>query len=92
MNTITATQLRTKTRKLIEALLDGKEVSLIHRSKVIGVFKPKKSAKTFDAKKFMEITNHLNHPILTDAEIDKRYRAAMIKKHGKYLSRHKRLL
>ena len=89
MNVITATELRTKTKSLIESLLNGEEISVVHRSKVIGVFKPKKEKlKTFNSKKAMEIAAKLNYPTLTDKEIDKRYRAAMMKKHGKYLSRH----
>jgi len=93
MNTITATELRTKTKDLVEALLNGEEISVIHRSKVIGIFKPKKSGpKLFDAEAFMKITKDINLPVLSDEELDKRYRAAMMKKHGKYLPRHKRSL
>ena len=89
MNTITATELRTKTKNLVEALLNGEEISVIHRSKVIGVFKPKKQGPvTFDAKKFTEIVEKMNSPKRTMAEIDKRYRAAMMRKHGKHLPRH----
>lgn len=89
MNMITATQLRTKTKDLVEALLNGEEIGVVHRSKVIGVFKPAKpTLKLFDAKKVMAITARMHHPILTDEEIDKRYREAIIKKHGKHLPRH----
>lgn len=89
MNVITATELRTKTKELFEAMLNGEEISVIHRSKVIGVFKPKKQGPVvFDAKKVMAITKNINYPILTDEEIDKRYREAMMKKHGKHLPRH----
>ena len=89
MNTITATELRTKTKELFEAMLNGEEISVGHRSKVIGVFKPKKQGSVvFDAKKFSEIVEKMNSPKRTMAEIDKRYRAAMMKKHGKHLPRH----
>lgn len=90
MNIITATELRTKTKDLFEALLSGEEVTVVHRSKIIGVFKPKKvPPKLFDAEAFMKITRDINLPILSDEELDKRYRAAMMKKHGKYIRRYK---
>lgn len=84
MNTITATELRTKTKDLVEALLSGEEISVIHRSKVIGVFKPKRRAvKVFDAKAFGEIVAKMNVPKLSQKEREERYRSAMLKKHGK---------
>ena len=84
MNTITATELRTKTKDLMEALLKGEEVSLIHRSRVIGVFKPRKKApKLFNAKEFTKIAEKMNLPKLSREEREKRYRNAMMKKHGK---------
>lgn len=43
MNYITTTQLRTDSPKLIASLKSGEEISLIHRSQVIGVIKPKSS-------------------------------------------------
>lgn len=86
MNVITATELRTKTKELVEALLNGEEISVVHRSKIIGSFKPKKRVpKTFDAEAFMKITKNIDFPVLSDEELDKRYRAAMMKKHGKYI-------
>src|SRR5690606_12332476 len=36
----TSTQLRTKSKELVDALSDGQAVTLIHRSRVIGVIKP----------------------------------------------------
>lgn len=44
MQYITTTELRTKTPELIETLSRGQSVILIHRSKVIGEFKPAKRA------------------------------------------------
>lgn len=41
MNYITTTQLRTEATKLVAALGSGEEVSLIHRSKVIGTISPR---------------------------------------------------
>lgn len=85
MNLITTTQLRTNTKELVAAFLAGQELKVIHRSKIIGVFKPAENEplKTFDAKKVELIAKKLNLPHLTDKEIDRRYRKAMEKKHGK---------
>ena len=86
MNIITATELRTKTKELFEAMLNGEEISVVHRSKVIGVFKPKKTkGKIFDAKKFGEIVEKMNVPRLSQEDREKRYRGAMMKKHGKHI-------
>jgi len=89
MNLITTTQLRTNTKELVAAFLAGQELKVIHRSKIIGVFKPveNRPLKVFDAKKFGEITKKLNLPHLTEEEREKRYRSAMEKKHGKGISR-----
>lgn len=90
MNLITATELRTNTKGFIDFLLNGEEVQIVHRSKIIGVVKPKKvKGETFDVETFMRLTSKINLPILSDREIDKKYRAAMIKKHGKHLSGRK---
>lgn len=86
MNYITTTQLRTQTPDLLEALLYGQSVDLIHRSKPVATISPKKvSTKKFNAKRFMEIVKRLNFTPATDEQIEKRYRTAMIKKHGEYI-------
>lgn len=87
MNLITTTELRTKTNSLVQALLGGYEVGVIHRSKIIGTFKPANTEppKKFDAEKFIKLVKKMNLPKLSDQEIDKRYREAMIKKHGKII-------
>lgn len=87
MNLITTTELRTKTKSLVESLLNGEEIKVVHRSKIIGTFKPEtaEAPKTFDVKKFKRIAEKLNLPHLTNKQIDARYREAMIKKHGKGL-------
>lgn len=87
MQVITTTELRTKSKQLIKALSEGQSVDLIHRSKVIGQIKPKmEDPKPFDAAKFTKIVEKLNLPTLTQRQIEARYRAAMMKKHGKGLS------
>lgn len=86
MQVITTTQLRTKSKELIEALLNGYSVDLIHRSKVVGEIKPKiYDPKPFDAKKFSRLVDKLNLPKTTYAEREKRYRAHLMKKYGKNL-------
>lgn len=90
MNTITATELRTKTPELVEALAAGYTVDFIHRSTLIGEISPaKKPVKIMskkDIKELMEMANSLNLPKLSDKEIDKRYRQHIMKKYGKSLS------
>ena len=86
MQFITTTQLRTQSKKLVKALREGHSVDLIHRSSVVGEIKPKiYDPKPFNAKKFLKIVEKLNLPRLTPRQIDRRYRAAMMKKHGQNL-------
>lgn len=91
MQLITTTELRTKSKELIATILSGQSVNLIHRSKVIAEVRPKKKEpKVFTAKDAAEIrriAKKLNLPKLSDKEIDRRYREAMIKKHGQGLPR-----
>lgn len=87
MQLITTTELRTKTTELVKALREGRSVGLIHRSKMVGEIKPNiHDPKPFDPDKFTKIVEKLNFPKLTMRQIDKRYRAAMMKKHGKSIS------
>lgn len=83
MQYITTTELRTKSKKLVELLREGKSVELVHRSRVVGEIKPKiYDPKPFDPDKFAKIVKKLNFPSLTPRQIEARYRAAMMKKHG----------
>ncbi len=50
MQYISTTELRTKTPELIKTLSQGQSVILIHRSKVIGEFKPVQKIKPFNTK------------------------------------------
>lgn len=90
MNThfITTTELRTRSSELVKLLAAGKSINLVHRSKMIGEIQPQKSdrTKTFSTKEFSKKVQKLHLPKLTLKEIDRRYRKAMMKKHGKYLS------
>jgi antitoxin (DNA-binding transcriptional repressor) of toxin-antitoxin stability system len=88
MHTITTTQLRTQTTRLVHLLQQGEEVSLIHRSRVIGDVRPAPAKPTpvvFDAKKFIELTKKLNLPYLTPKQRERNYRRHMEQKYGKYL-------
>lgn len=83
MQTITTTELRTKSKELVEVLQAGQSVDLIHRSKIVGEIKPKMyDPKPFDSDRFIKVINRLNFPKLTLRQIEARYRAAMMKKHG----------
>lgn len=86
MQYITTTELRTKSKKLIEILREGRSVDLVHRSKVVGEIKPKiYESKPFDAKSFKRFIDKLNLPKTTYAEREKRYRAHLMKKYGQGL-------
>ncbi len=88
MQIITTTELRTKSKRLVKVLGEGKSVDLIHRSRVVGEITPKQQPKIFNAKRFLKIVDKLNLPHLNDKEIDRRYRKAMEAKHGKNLPGH----
>jgi len=87
MQVITTTQLRTKSKNLIESLKQGETVDLIHRSEIVGEIKPKKqSEKVFNADKFLKSVTNLNLPKLSEAEREMNYRDHMDKKYGKNFS------
>lgn len=87
MQLITFTELRTKTKYLAETLKKGGEVGLIRKSKTIGKIIPHSGygLKRINSKKLQKKIDDLDFPHLTDKEIDRRYRAAVMKKHGKGL-------
>lgn len=86
MDSITTTHLRTQSSDLVDTLKKGGVVSLIHRSKIIGIIKPKKEAKPFNAKEFKKLVKDLNLPKTTYAEREKIYRKHLMDKYGKNLS------
>ncbi len=87
MDYITTTQLRTESPRLIEALLAGESIELVHRSKIIGEVKPKRvEEKVFNAKKMLELARKMNLPKLSYEEREKRYRRHLEKKYGKNIS------
>lgn len=87
MQVITTTQLRTKSKELVKILQEGRSVDLIHRSKIVGEIKPKMyDPRPFDPDKFLKVVKKLNLPKFSPRQIETRYRAAMMKKHGPGLS------
>ena len=87
MNYITTTDLRTKSKDILKALEEGRSINLIHRSKIVGEIKPASNInlKTINANLLEDKIQQLDLPRLTLKEIDRGYRAAMRKKHGKGL-------
>lgn len=89
MNYITTTDLRTKSSQLVADLKNGTKISLIHRSKVIGIIEPvQEPLKTFDAVKFKRIAKDINLPHTTYAQREKIYKTHLAEKYGKGISRH----
>lgn len=87
MQYITTTELRTKSKKLVEVLREGRSVDLVHRSKVVGEIKPKiYDPKPFDPDKVAEIAKKLNLPKLSVKAREKRYRTHLMKRYGQGLS------
>ncbi len=87
MDYITTTNLRTQSSELVDTLKKGGTVSLIHRSKVVGVIKPAvPEGRPFDAEKLKKLVQNLNLPKTTYEEREKIYRAHLEKKYGKGLS------
>ncbi len=86
---VTSTELRTKTPQVIATLLHGGTIDFVHRSKVIGEIRPKVTEpKTFNARKFLKLTQKLNLPPLTHQELAQNYREHIDKKYGQDISRH----
>jgi hypothetical protein len=82
MQYITATQLRTKAKDLFDALAQGRTVNLVKGSKVVGEARPKTyDPKPFDPIRFVKIVKKLNFPKLSNREIERKYRKAMMEKH-----------
>ena len=87
MNLITTTDLRTKVPLLLQALIRGESVELIHRSKIVGEIKPKKrNPKPFNPERFLKAISKLKLPKLSQKQMEKNYREHMMEKYGKGLS------
>ncbi len=90
MQYIKFTDLRTRSKSLAKALENGEEINLVRRSILVGKVVPYSASKTktISSKRLESKIEKPNLPRLTVEEIDRRYRKAMLKKHGKGLSRH----
>jgi hypothetical protein len=87
MNQITTTQLRTHSSALIEALLAGKSIELIHRSKKLGVISLSKTSEHHtDYKRLIKNVKALNFPFISYANREKMYRKHLMEKYGQGLS------
>lgn len=88
MNYITTTDLRTQSSQLVQSLKQGKKVSLVHRSQIIGEISPIHSdAKPFDLKRFREFIKAVKpEDILSYKKRDEIYRKHLEKKYGKDIS------
>ena len=87
MNYITTTDLRTKSSQLINSLLKGMEIALIHRSKVVARIQPvEETGRLFDASAFKRLITSLNLRATTIQEREKMYSSHLLKKYGKNLS------
>ncbi len=88
MNYITTTDLRTQSSQLVQSLKQGKKVSLVHRSQIIGEISPIHSdAKSFDVKKFHEFIKAVkSEDEPSYKKRDEIYREHLEEKYGKDIS------
>lgn len=87
MNYITTTDLRTKSSQLVQSLLRGMEISLIHRSKVVARIQPiEETGKLFDSSTFKRLIDRLNLSTTTYNEREKSYNSHLLNKYGKGIS------
>ncbi|MEK7186349.1 MAG: hypothetical protein AAB675_03215 [Patescibacteria group bacterium] len=90
MNYISTTDLRTQSSQLVNSLKQGKKLSLVHRSRIIGEISPVKSnVKSFDVKKFLELKKLAkvqNAPKISYKERERIYRKHLMEKYGKGIS------
>lgn len=87
MNYITTTQLRTQTTAFVEALLAGKAIDLVHRSKNLGTLTLEPSStKTTNHKRLAKNIASLKLPYLTPQQAKKNYHDHITKKYGQSLS------
>ena len=71
---------------MVNSLLAGKTVDLIHRSRVVGKIVPVVNKKKTKMTLADVVKAFPKSKPLTVKEIDRIYRKAMEKKHGKYIS------
>ena len=88
MTYITTTNLRTQSSQLVAHLKKGNTVSLIHRSKIVGVIQPMQDdlVKPFNDEKFERLVREFNLPKTTPAQRQQRYKSHLLKKYGQGIS------
>lgn len=89
MQYITTTELRTKSKKLVEVLQEGQSIDLIHRSKLVGKINPVYDAKPLTEegiKRIIKAAKKLNLPKLSYKERERIYRKHLMEKYGQGLS------
>lgn len=90
MNFITTTDLRTKSSALVNSLKEGTSVSLIHRSKIVGVIKPAKEEPRAltkdDIHKIQELAEKIHLPKTSYTTRRIRYKKHLLENYGKGLS------
>ncbi len=87
MNYITTTELRTKSSSLVRSLFAGESIQLMHRSRIIGEIRPKRTeGKPFNAKRVMELAAKIDYPKLSYKQREKIYRKHLEEKYGKHIS------
>ncbi|MDO8573746.1 MAG: hypothetical protein Q7R77_03280 [Candidatus Daviesbacteria bacterium] len=89
MQYITTTELRTKSKELVETLLAGQSINLVHRSKVVGrvepVYEPKPLTKE-GIEQIKKLAEKFHLPKTSYRERERRYRKHLMNKYGKSLS------
>lgn len=84
MQTISTTELRTKSKELVLTLSQGNKVYLIHRSRIVGVITPKiEDPKPIDPEKFAQALKGLNLPHIPLKKREQIYRQHLEEKYGK---------
>jgi antitoxin (DNA-binding transcriptional repressor) of toxin-antitoxin stability system len=83
MNIITTTQLRTQTSQLIRTLAAGKDVTLIHRSKIVGkITAPPTFKKNITTQTLSDRIKSLHLKSTTPQSRDSKYREQIEEKYG----------
>lgn len=90
MQYITFTELRTNSKKLAEALSEGRSINLIHRSKVVGRVQPiqeqPKPLTKEDIEEIKKLAKELNLPKTSYKQREKLFRKHLREKYGQGLS------
>lgn len=88
MDYITTTELRTKSKKLVEELKKGNSIPLIHRSKVVGEIKPHLTeAPPINVEEFRTFIQTIKpKKLIPRKDREKIYRARLEEKYGKGIS------